>query len=393
MIEVRELVKKYGSVTAVDHITFSVARGELFGLLGPNGAGKTTTISVLSTLLPGDGGQALVAGIDVARDPQAVRRRIGVVPQEIALYEDLNARENLHFWGRLYGLGGAGLKARVEEMLELVDLLDHAKQRVSSFSGGMKRRLNLAAGLMHNPDVLFLDEPTVGIDAQARSRILELIKDMNRRGLTVLYTTHYLEEAEQLCDRIGVIDRGQPGRPRRQGRAPAPDRRGAHHRVPPRRAAPAGPAGGGGRLGRRGRGEPAPRPGRAAGARRRRRPAAGAGVADAPGARSRRAGGGAAQPRVALPEPHRPGAAGVGMKLGVLIAKDLRRQWRDRRAFLLQLAVPLLITAVMGVSFGGGIFGDSGISAIPIAIVGGDLPQRAPGPARAATCRSPASCR
>jgi ABC-2 type transport system ATP-binding protein len=209
VIEVRELIKKYGSVTAVDRISFSVERGELFGLLGPNGAGKTTTISVLSTLRPGDGGHALVAGIDVARDPQGVRRHIGVVPQEIALYEDLNARENLHFWGRLYGLGGAGLKARVEEMLELVDLREHAKQRVSSFSGGMKRRLNLAAGLMHNPDVLFLDEPTVGIDAQARSRILELIKNMNKNGLTILYTTHYLEEAEQLCDRIGVIDRGR----------------------------------------------------------------------------------------------------------------------------------------------------------------------------------------
>jgi ABC-2 type transport system ATP-binding protein len=208
VIEVRELVKKYGSVTAVDHISFTVERGELFGLLGPNGAGKTTTISVLSTLRPGDGGQALVAGIDVARDPQAVRRRIGVVPQELALYEDLNARENLAFWGRLYGLDGPGLKSRVDEMLELVDLQDHAKQRVASFSGGMKRRLNLAAGLMHNPEVLFLDEPTVGIDAQARSRILELIKNMNKDGLTVLYTTHYLEEAEQLCDRIGVIDRG-----------------------------------------------------------------------------------------------------------------------------------------------------------------------------------------
>lgn len=209
MIEVRELVKKYGAVTAVDQISFTVQRGELFGLLGPNGAGKTTTISVLATLRPGDGGQACVGGVDVARDPQAVRRRIGVVPQEIALYEDLNARENLAFWGRLYGLAGGGLKARVEEMLALVDLQEHARQKVGSFSGGMKRRLNLAAGLMHAPEVLFLDEPTVGIDAQARSRILELIKQMNKDGLTVLYTTHYLEEAEQLCDRIGVIDRGK----------------------------------------------------------------------------------------------------------------------------------------------------------------------------------------
>lgn len=209
MIEVRELVKKYGSFTAVDHLSFEVQRGELFGLLGPNGAGKTTTISVLSTLLPANGGQVVVAGCDVARDPGGVRRRIGVVPQEIALYEDLSARDNLKFWGQLYGLGGSALSSRVEEMLEAVELSEHARQRVGSYSGGMKRRLNLAAGLMHGPDVLFLDEPTVGIDAQARSKILDLIRRLNEDGLTVLYTTHYLEEAEQLCHRIGVIDRGK----------------------------------------------------------------------------------------------------------------------------------------------------------------------------------------
>ncbi len=209
MIEVQDLVKKYGATVAVDHLSFRVERGELFGLLGPNGAGKTTTISVLATLLPADGGRAVVAGCDVARDAQAVRERIGVVPQEIALYEDLSARDNLHFWGRLYGLRGRELTRRTEEMLEAVQLAEHARQRVGSFSGGMKRRLNLAAGLMHGPQVLFLDEPTVGIDAQARSRILEMIRRLNAEGLTILYTTHYLEEAEQLCDRIGVIDRGQ----------------------------------------------------------------------------------------------------------------------------------------------------------------------------------------
>ncbi len=209
MIEVQDLVKRFGALTAVDSISFAVGRGELFGLLGPNGAGKTTTIAMLSTLLPADGGRAIVAGLDVAKDPAGVRRRIGVVPQEIALYEDLNARENLHFWGRLYGLAGADLDRHVEAMLERVDLREHARQRVSTFSGGMKRRLNLAAGLMHNPEVLFLDEPTVGIDAQARSRILELIQDMKANGLTVVYTTHYLEEAEHLCDRIGVIDQGR----------------------------------------------------------------------------------------------------------------------------------------------------------------------------------------
>ncbi len=209
MIEIKGLVKKYGSTVAVDNISFSVERGELFGLLGPNGAGKTTTISVLSTLLPATEGAAVVAGCDVAKDADGVRRRIGVVPQEIALYEDLGARDNLNFWGRLYGLSGKDLQRRTEEMLEAVELGEHARQKVSSFSGGMKRRLNLAAGLMHGPEVLFLDEPTVGIDAQARGKILALIRRLNEDGLTVLYTTHYLEEAEQLCDRIGVIDRGK----------------------------------------------------------------------------------------------------------------------------------------------------------------------------------------
>ena len=209
MIDVRDLVRKYGSTVAVDHVSFTVERGELFGLLGPNGAGKTTTISVLSTLLPAHGGRATVAGCDVAADPSGVRRRIGVVPQEIALYEDLSARDNLMFWGRLYGLRGRDLARRTDELLDEVELSAHAGQRVGSYSGGMKRRLNLAAGLMHGPDVLFLDEPTVGIDAQARSRILELIRRLNADGLTVLYTTHYLEEAEHLCHRIGVIDQGR----------------------------------------------------------------------------------------------------------------------------------------------------------------------------------------
>lgn len=209
MIKVQDLVKKYGSTVAVDRLSFSVERGELFGLLGPNGAGKTTTISVLSTLLPATAGSATVAGYNVGNDPDQVRRRIGVVPQELAVYEDLSATENLKFWGKLYGLDRAQLTSRVEEMLEAVDLAGHARQRVSSFSGGMKRRLNLACGLMHRPEVLFLDEPTVGIDAQARNNILDLIRRLNNGGLTILYTTHYLEEAEQLCHRIGVIDHGE----------------------------------------------------------------------------------------------------------------------------------------------------------------------------------------
>jgi ABC-2 type transport system ATP-binding protein len=209
LIEVHDLVKKYGSQRAVDGLSFSVEKGELFGLLGPNGAGKTTTINVLATLLPGDGGRAQIGGHDVAADAAAVRRLIGVVPQEIALYTDLTARDNLDFWGRLYGLSGKALGARVDELLEMADLVEQARQKVEAFSGGMKRRLNLVVGLIHAPEVLFLDEPTVGIDAQARSRILELIARLSSEGLTVIYTTHYLEEAEQLCDRIGVIDQGR----------------------------------------------------------------------------------------------------------------------------------------------------------------------------------------
>lgn len=209
MIEVHDLVKKYGSKRAVDGLSFGVEKGELFGLLGPNGAGKTTTINVLATLLPGDGGRAAIGGHDVATDAAAVRRLIGVVPQEIALYTDLTARDNLEFWGQLHGLGGKGLRSRVDELLEMADLMEQANQKVEAFSGGMKRRLNLVVGLIHAPEVLFLDEPTVGIDAQARTRILEMIGRLSHEGLTVVYTTHYLEEAEQLCDRIGVIDQGR----------------------------------------------------------------------------------------------------------------------------------------------------------------------------------------
>ncbi len=209
MIEVQDLVKKYGAQRAVDGISFSVVRGELFGLLGPNGAGKTTTISTLATLLKPDGGRALIGGHDVAAEPGAARRLLGMVPQEIALYKDLNARDNLRFWGELYGLSGRGLERRIAELLDMTSLSEHATQKVATFSGGMQRRLNMAAGLVHSPEVLFLDEPTVGIDAQARSRLLELVRQLADAGLTVIYTTHYLEEAEQLCDRIGVIDKGR----------------------------------------------------------------------------------------------------------------------------------------------------------------------------------------
>ena len=209
MIRVNNLVKSFDDLRAVDDLSFAVGPGEIFGLLGPNGAGKTTTISVLSTLLPADAGSASVCGHDVAAEPGAVRRRIGVVPQELALYEELTAEQNLATFGQLYGLSGPRLKSRIGELLELAELAEHARRPVKGFSGGMKRRLNIMLGLVHAPEILFLDEPTVGIDAQARSRILDLIRSMNARGLTVLYTTHYLEEAEHLCDRIGVIDHGR----------------------------------------------------------------------------------------------------------------------------------------------------------------------------------------
>jgi len=209
MIQAHDLGKRFGDVKAVDGVTFTVEEGEVFGLLGPNGAGKTTTISILSTLLPPDAGRAAVCGHDVISGADEVRRRIGVVPQELALYEELTAEQNLDVFGRIYGLEGEQLKRRVGELLELSELAEHARRPVKGFSGGMKRRLNIMMGLVHAPDVLFLDEPTVGIDAQARTKILDLIRDMNAQGLTVLYTTHYLEEAEQLCDRIGVMDNGR----------------------------------------------------------------------------------------------------------------------------------------------------------------------------------------
>jgi ABC-2 type transport system ATP-binding protein len=208
IVVVTDLKKSYGDNQAVNGISFSVSRGEIFSLLGPNGAGKTTTISMLSCLLEPTGGTAQVGDHDIRKDPIAVKRLIGVVPQEIALYETLNARQNLMFWGRMYDMSGSGLKRRIDEVLEQVNLADRAKDRVQTFSGGMKRRLNIAAGLLHKPQLLFMDEPTVGIDPQSRRRILDTVKDLRNQGMTVLYTTHYMEEAEELSDRVGIIDHG-----------------------------------------------------------------------------------------------------------------------------------------------------------------------------------------
>jgi ABC-2 type transport system ATP-binding protein len=209
MLEVQNLVKKYGDFTAVAGVSFAIEQGEIFSLLGPNGAGKTTTISVLSCLLKPTSGDALIGGYSVARESLQVREVIGVVPQDIALYNMLSARENLMFWGRMYGMGGAALKQRVSEVLEQIGLTDKANAKVETYSGGMKRRVNIGVGLLHKPRIMVMDEPTVGIDPQSRRSILETVKDLNRQGMTVLYTTHYMEEAQELSDRVGIIDHGQ----------------------------------------------------------------------------------------------------------------------------------------------------------------------------------------
>ena len=208
MIMVKELSKSFGEIRAVRGIDFTVERGEIFGFLGPNGAGKTTTISMLSGLLRPDSGSITIDGMDMASRGRDIRRIMGIIPQEIALYEELSGRDNLLFWGGLYGLSGGELKDSVDRALELVDLVDRSKDAVRTYSGGMKRRINLCAGLVHDPKIILLDEPTLGIDPQARIRILEVVKRLAGEGKTVIYTTHYLEEAEHLCDRISIIDEG-----------------------------------------------------------------------------------------------------------------------------------------------------------------------------------------
>ena len=209
MIEVEGLRKSFGELVAVDDVSFSVNPGEIFGLLGPNGAGKTTTINMICGVLRPDGGRVVIHDRDIWIEPKKVKQTLGVVPQEIAVYEDLSARDNLSFWGSLYGLSGKSLKNRVNESLTRVGLSDRATDKVKNFSGGMKRRLNLCMGLLHRPQVLLLDEPTVGIDPQARLNILEVVRDVAVSGTTVLYTTHYMDEAQDLCDRIAIIDHGK----------------------------------------------------------------------------------------------------------------------------------------------------------------------------------------
>ena len=209
MITVQNLRKQYGDLVAVDDVTFTAEPGRIFGLLGPNGAGKSTTIGCISGLLKPTSGRIAVLGHDVVIDSIEARRELGIVPQELALYEDMSARDNLAYWGAAYGMGGDALKKRVLEVLEIVGLGDRAKEHVKRFSGGMKRRLNFACGIVHTPKVLLLDEPTVGVDPQSRVRLLELVRAEARAGTCVIYTTHYMEEAEALCDQLAIIDHGK----------------------------------------------------------------------------------------------------------------------------------------------------------------------------------------
>jgi ABC-2 type transport system ATP-binding protein len=208
-IEVLDLQKSFGENKAVQGVRFEVKQGEIFSLLGPNGAGKTTTISMLSCLLRPNDGDARVMGHSIRSDSMGVKSVLGVVPQEIALYEDLTARENLSFWGKMFGLRGSKLKLRVDEVLDIIGLRDRARERVSKYSGGMKRRVNIGVALLHKPKVIYMDEPTVGIDPQSRRNILDSVVALKNEGMTVLYTTHYMEEAEELSDHIGIMDHGK----------------------------------------------------------------------------------------------------------------------------------------------------------------------------------------
>jgi ABC-2 type transport system ATP-binding protein len=209
LVEVKNLSKRFGSLTAVDGVSFDVPAGEAFGLLGPNGAGKTTTVSMMCGLVVPSGGDVVIDGHSILTDGMAVRRAIGVVPQDIALYPTLTARENLVFFARMQDVSATQLAARVDEALEIVQLADRQKDRVETYSGGMKRRINIAMGLLNRPKLLILDEPTVGVDRQSRNSILETLKGLNGQGMTLLYTSHYMEEVEFLCTHIAIIDHGK----------------------------------------------------------------------------------------------------------------------------------------------------------------------------------------
>jgi ABC-2 type transport system ATP-binding protein len=211
IIEIKNLTKtfKHASEPAVNGISFSINRNEIFGLLGPNGAGKTTTISILCGLFPPSSGSVSIDGKDLHNDLSSIKNIVGIVPQDIALYPTLTARENLSFYGSMYGLYGKDLKDKIETWLEKLGLAEAAKRQVVTYSGGMKRRVNLIAGVLHNPKILFLDEPTVGVDVQSRNVIIEHLKEINAEGTTIIYTSHHMEEAENFCTRVSIIDHGK----------------------------------------------------------------------------------------------------------------------------------------------------------------------------------------
>ncbi|HMF10824.1 MAG TPA: ABC transporter ATP-binding protein [Gemmataceae bacterium] len=209
VLDIQRLRKNYGSTTALDGVSFAVAEGEIFGLLGPNGAGKTTLLSIVSCLLEPSGGEVHIDGRLARSGDKSIRRLIGIVPQELAIYGELTARENLQFFGALYGMPKSVLRQRVEDVLRAVGLADRGDSRVETFSGGMKRRLNLGAGLVHGPRLLLLDEPTTGVDPQSRNHVFQEVRRINAAGVTVVYTSHYMEEVQTLCSRIGIVDHGR----------------------------------------------------------------------------------------------------------------------------------------------------------------------------------------
>jgi ABC-2 type transport system ATP-binding protein len=208
-LETRDLRKRYGRTVALDGVSLTVAEGEMFGLLGPNGAGKTTLLSIVSCLLEASSGEACIQGRRVQLNDKELRRHIAIVPQELAFYTELSARENLRFFGRLYGLANAALEKRVQEVLVAIGLEQRADERSENFSGGMKRRLNLGVALVHSPKLLLLDEPTVGVDPQSRNHIFEEVRRLNKTGVTIIYTSHYMEEVQSLCTRVGIMDNGK----------------------------------------------------------------------------------------------------------------------------------------------------------------------------------------
>lgn len=209
VIEIKDLVKKYDDIIAVDNINLSIEEGEIYGILGPNGAGKSTTISLICSLLFPTSGEIKVFGEDIRKNLKGIKKYLGLVPQNIALYKDFTAYENVKFFGELYGLRGKKLNEAIDNALEFTGLLDVKKKKAEKFSGGMLRRLNIACAIVHRPKILIMDEPTVGIDPQSRNNIMQAVKKLNREGVTIIYTTHYMEEAESICSKIAIIDKGK----------------------------------------------------------------------------------------------------------------------------------------------------------------------------------------